>query len=293
MSVTPGVGYLIANDLLMDASYIMLQPCVNEVLPYAVTPGPLTISVYDPAMYVGAQLVIGSARSGNLEVITITVVTVGVSFTAVFGASHNAGEPIRGATFPVRQPTDPLFTQAEMLEYLSTAFNDYLIDSPLVYAVADTAIPANTQSGPLAADSMFPVRAALTSYPLRETSQSNLDSVHYKWTESAPSTPRVYFRDKLPTQTIGVWPTPSSAISLEVVYAQRQATLLGLADGFLLPDPYCLYPLCKALSFAFSKDGDGRNPALARYFETRYLFGVKLSKMLLDVVNDPNPDIGT
>ena len=289
---TLGVGNLIANDLLTDAAYVMLQPSVNTNVPAPTSLGVQTVPIYDPSMYVGAQVVMGVTGSATLEVVTISAVVPGVSFTADFSFVHSAGEPIRGATFPVRQATDPLFTQVEMLGYLSTAFNDFLLDSPLVYAVGSTAISANTQSGPLPADSLFPVRAALNSYPLRETSQSNLDSLHYNWVQSTHKTPRAYFRDKLPQQTVGVWPIPTSNIALEVVYAQRQAALLGLGDGFLLPDPYCLYPLCRALSFAFSKDGEGRNPTLAKYFASRYEFGVQLSKMLLDLVNDPNPETG-
>jgi len=46
--------------------------------------------------------------------------------------------------------------------------------------------------------------------------------------------------------------------------------------------------LYKTLSYAFSKDGEIRNPGLAKYFQGRYEWGVKVSKMFLDSIQDPN-----
>jgi hypothetical protein len=76
-------------------------------------------------------------------------------------------------------------------------------------------------------------------------------------------------------------------LSLECVYAQRQAQTMGWGDGWLVPDLFTIYILYRTLSFAFSKDGEARSPGLAKYFQSRYEFGVKVSKMILDVVNDP------
>jgi hypothetical protein len=288
-----GAGVLRVVDRLQDASYALFEPVINQQFPAPISAGSQTIPIADPTVwvpapcfYVGAQIVCG-VTGGNLEVVTVTAVNVGVSFTATFQNAHAAGEWINGATFPVRYPTDPLFTQQEMLAYISTATNDFLTDVPLAYNIADLTVSPTEQNTPLPADSLFPVRLAYDSYPLRETSQSNLDGMYYPWAEQALSQPRVYFRDKIPLQNVGIWPRMGNTVDLEVVYAQRQAQTMGWGDGWIVPDCLTQYVLYRTLSFAFSKDGEARNPGLAKYFQSRYDFGVKVCKMLLEIINDP------
>ena len=155
---------------------------------------------------------VGAYGSADNEVVTITAVVPDVSFAAVFANAHVAGEQIVGATFPVRQPTDPLFEQGEMLAYLSSAVNDFLTDVPLCYNVVEgVEIGPSEPTGVLPDDSMMPVRiAALTPdgpYPLRETSQSNLDTYDYRWSVLSQNYdyPVAYYRDKIPMQNFGIW----------------------------------------------------------------------------------------
>jgi hypothetical protein len=288
-----GAGVLRVIDRLQDAAYALIQPVINEQFPGTIAAGSQTIAISDPAVwvpapcfYIGAQIVCG-VTGDNLEVVTVTAVNVGVSFTAVFANAHNIGEPILGATFPVRYPTDPLFTQAEMIAYISSACSDFYTDVPLCYNIADLTVNPTQQNTALPSDSLFPVRVAYQSYPLRETSQSNLDSMVYNWNQQGLGQPRNYFRDKIPIQNIGIWPRAGNNTALEVVYAQRQAQTMGWADGFFVPDSLTQYILYRTLSFAFSKDGEARNPGLAKYFASRYSFGVKVCKMLNDIINDP------
>jgi hypothetical protein len=288
-----GAGVLRVIDRLQDCAYALIQPVVNETFPSTIAAGSQTIPISDAAVwvptvcfYVGAQLVCGVTGT-SLEVVTVTAVSVGVSFTAVFTNGHAAGEPILGATFPVRYPTDPLFTQTEMIAYISSATSDFYTDVPLCYNITDLTVTPTGQNTALPSDSLFPVRVAYQSYPLRETSQSNLDSMFYGWTQAALSQPRVYFRDKIGIQNVGIWPRMGNTVDLEVVYAQRQAQTMGWGDGFLVPDCLTQYILYRTLSFAFSKDGEARNPGLAKYFASRYQFGVKVCKMLIDIINDP------
>ena len=287
-----GAGYLRVIDRPQDASYALFEPVVNEQFPATIAAGPQTIPIADPAvwvptvsLYVGAQLVCG-VTGANLEVVTVTAVNVGVSFTATFANQHQAGEQILGATFPVRYPTDPLFNQAEMIAYISSATADFYTDVPLAYGIAALTVNPSEQNTPLPADSLFPVRIAYGSYPLRETSQSNLDSMYPVWGQQGMSQPRVYFRDKIPIQNVGIWPRMGNKVNLEVVYAQRQASTMGWGDGWLVPDPFTVAILQRTLSFAYSKDGESRQPALAKYWESRYQMSVKIARMVLDVVND-------
>lgn len=288
MAVIEGVGSLIANDLLTDAAYMLIQPSVNLAVPAGgIAIGPQIVPAYSPAMYIGAQIVVG-VINGNLEVVVITAVVPGASFTAVFTNAHVAGEPIVGATFPVRSLADQLFTQSEMLAYLSTAVNDFLTDCPLIYNVAIVNVAPTAQNAALPQDCMVPMRMAVNNYPLRETSQSNLDSMDYRWQIEAATGPVSYFRDKTGLQQFGIAPRANNVTPVECLYAQRQPGLMGLGDGFLLPDPFLLYPLMLTLSFAFSKDGESRNPGLAKYFEGRYAYGVKIASMFLEAIMDPN-----
>jgi hypothetical protein len=287
-----GAGALRVVDRLQDASNVLFQPVVNDTFPVTIAAGQQTVAVPDPSFkfncpsfYVGAYLVCG-VTGASLEVVQITAVNPGVSFTATFANSHQAGEGIWGATFPVRYPTDQLLTQAEMLAYISAACSDFYTDVPLAYNIGSVTVPPTGQNTALPSDSLFPVRVAYNHYPLRETSQSNLDSMYYNWTQAPLGTPDVYFRDKIPIQNVGIWPRMGNTVNLEVVYAQRQAQTMGWGDGFLVPDNFTQYILYRTLSFAFSKDGEIRNPGLAKYFASRYGFGVKVCKMLLDLVND-------
>ena len=202
-----GAGYLRVIDRLQDASYALFQPVVNEQFPAPITAGSQTIPISNPAVwvptvcfYIGAQLVCG-VTGGNLEVVTVTGVNVGMSFTAVFANAHAAGEQINGATFPVRYPTDQLFTQAEMLAYISTATNDFLTDVPLAYNIAALTVTPSAQNVALPSDSLFPVRVAYQSYPLRETSQANLDGTNYPWSSQGLSQPRLFFGTRSRSRT--------------------------------------------------------------------------------------------
>lgn len=286
MAPVAGVGFLIANDILSDIAAALYEPVVLTAVPVGgITAGTRTVPVWDPAMYVGAQIIVG-VNGNDAEVVTISAVSVGVSFTAPFANTHVAGEAIVGATFPVRQPTDPFFLQSEVLGYLSTALNDFLRDCPLAIAVADVTVLATQQTTALPADCMEPVRVGAYNVPLRETSQSNLDAMWYGWTQTAASGPRAFFRDKAGLQKVGIYPRANNATPLEVVYRQRSEQLLGLADGFILPDPFMLYPKYRALSMCYSKDGEQRNPGLAKYWAQRYDMGVKISTMFLEAISD-------
>ena len=287
-----GVGFLIVNDLLSSVSYSLFEPVVNTLVPAGgISAGAQTVAVFDPAMYVGAQIIIGKGTE-NIEVVTITAVVAGTSFSAVFADTHVAGESIIGATFPVRMPTDPLFTQPEMLAYLATAYSDFLLDCPLVYEIDDAiTVVATKQIAALPSDCMVPMRIATDNYPLRETSQNNLDGYDFRWQQQEAIQPRAYFRDKVGLQNFGIWPRQNNNVICEVVYQQRGPETFGLADGFSLPDAFLLYVKCRLLSFAYSKDGEARSPALARYWDSRYQFGVKVSKMLLGVIEDSNVEM--
>jgi hypothetical protein len=296
-----GAGFLILEDLAEDVSLSLFQPFVSVTVPAGgIAVGSQTVAVWDPSMYVGAQLVVGAVGGLDIEAVTITATTPGTSFTATFQNAHAAGEPIRGATFPVRQPTDPLFEQSEVIAYASTATNDFLSEVPLVYGIVENVvIPPSGQTAPLPSDCMVPARVAVSMsdgpYPLRETGQANLDAYDYRWSLQSQfyANPIGYFRDKIPVQYVGIWPSMPNTTNLEVVYAQRQAQTMSLADGFLFPDPFVQIVKWRTLSFCYSKDGEFKNPGLAKMWDARYAMGVKMARMILEMINDPSAEVGS
>src|ERR1035438_8189941 len=100
-----GVGFILVEDLLEDISYVLFQQIVAQTFPATITAGAQTIAVFDPSIYAGCQLVAGY-NTPNMEVVTVTA-SDSMSFTATFLNVHTAGDAIQGATFPVRQTTDP------------------------------------------------------------------------------------------------------------------------------------------------------------------------------------------
>lgn len=284
-----GVGYLVANDILTDVSIRLFEPCVKTAF-YDNTPaGSQLIKAWDPSIYVGAQLLAG-VLGASAEVVTVTAINPGTSFTATFQNNHAGGEPIVGATFPVQNTAgDPFFTQLEMLTYLSNAVNDFLVRAPLVYNVTESVVfPATQGVQPLPADCQTPMRVAVAGIGLRETSQANLDGVDFRWQSQALAQPYTYFRDKVGLQNIGIWPRQANTVPTEIVYTQRGAELMGLGDGFLLPDPFLPIIKARVLTFAWSKDGEQRSPGNAKFFDQRYEAGVKLANVWLGIINDQN-----
>jgi hypothetical protein len=284
-----GVGALIANDILTDCAFKLLEPCVNATVPSAFGGGPQTILIWDNALYVGALLVVGKI-GGNAEVVTVLAVNPGTSFSATFASGHFPGDPIVGATFPVQRTAgDFFFSQQEMLTYLSNAVNDFLNRVALVYSISTAVVfGPTTQVQPLPADCQLPVRVAASQIALRETSQANLDGVNYRWNSAALSTPYAYYRDKIGLQNIGIWPRQANTVPTEIVYVQRGPALMGLADGFILPDVFLPIVKARVMEFALSKDGEQRAPAVAQFWNMRYENGVKIAGMILELAMDAN-----
>jgi hypothetical protein len=89
-------------------------------------------------------------------------------------------------------------------------------------------------------------------------------------------------------QNIGIWPRQANTIPTEIIYAQRGAQVVGLADGFLLPDPFLVTIKHRVFERVYSKDGEQRAPALAKFHSLKYEAGVKIANMILDFAMDPN-----
>jgi hypothetical protein len=131
------MGVLLPINLLMDVSYSLIEDVVNtKVNPsggavasgiQTVTPGSML------AIYAGAQLVCGTGS--DIEVIDVLSVTSS-TFSADFANAHAPTDPLIGATFPSGQGDSiPLWTQSEMLQYLSEAQNSFLLAVQPIYTI--------------------------------------------------------------------------------------------------------------------------------------------------------------
>lgn len=131
----PGLGYRTAADVLMECSLHLCQPAVYAYLssPIAAGAGVTATVPSTYAMYPGALLVIEKPSVVSQEVVSVTSVTSPTQFVATFVNSHSANIPAWAPTFPTQQGTDPIFTQAEMLQYLSRAQNEFLTAVPCFY----------------------------------------------------------------------------------------------------------------------------------------------------------------
>jgi hypothetical protein len=119
----------------MEASYHLCQPAVYQSLASPVVAGAGVTATIQSTTYVypGAQIVVEVPGNAEQEVVTILTVPTPTTFTANFANNHAAAAPAWGPTFPTQQGTDPIFTQAEMLTYLSRAQNEFLTAVPCFY----------------------------------------------------------------------------------------------------------------------------------------------------------------
>ncbi|MDA4131921.1 MAG: hypothetical protein OK454_02170, partial [Thaumarchaeota archaeon] len=104
---------------------IILSPSSSTTF----APSPLPATSY---LYPGAKVVVGW-HAASAEVVTVISVLDQVTFTASLVNAHAAGEQVFGATFSTQTPTDPIFTQQEILGYIAQAQNEFLTKAPLIF----------------------------------------------------------------------------------------------------------------------------------------------------------------
>lgn len=118
----------------------LLEPFFNQTLASDLTPGTgatITLTSASPLpatsfLYPGALVVVGW-QATDAEVVEVVAVTGDGTFTGDLTNAHTTGETVFGATFPTQQPTDPVFTQAEIISYIAQAQNEFLTKVPLIF----------------------------------------------------------------------------------------------------------------------------------------------------------------
>lgn len=130
------LGQRLVADLMVEIGLHLIEPFVAQPLATPVnagSPATLTIPSVD-SLYPGAQVVAGW-QTPAAEVITVLSLLPGSpqnQFTADLVNNHAAADLVFGATFPTQQPTDPIFTQSEIIGYIAQAQNEFLTRVPLI-----------------------------------------------------------------------------------------------------------------------------------------------------------------
>lgn len=134
-------------DLMAEIGLHLLEPLTLQTLASPVNAGSAVTITLDPSsprtfpyapqfpttyLYPGAQVVLGW-HGDDAEAVTVIEVLNGTQFIANVVNSHVAGETLFGATFPTQQPTDPIFTQDEVIGYIAQAQNEFLAKVPLIF----------------------------------------------------------------------------------------------------------------------------------------------------------------
>jgi hypothetical protein len=127
-------------DLAAEVGMHLLEPYFLQTLASSVSSGSnriVTLNAASPQpatsfLYPGALVVIGW-HGTTAEVVTAIQVTGDDTFTATLAGAHSAGEQVFSATFPTQQPTDPIFTQSEIISYIAQAQNEFLTKVPLIF----------------------------------------------------------------------------------------------------------------------------------------------------------------
>lgn len=275
---------LIVNDVLEWVSRVLVESTLNTVLPAPVGPGVGVVAVVDPAIYLGALLVVGAGNS--LEIITVTAIS-GANFTANFANGHQAGETLKAATFPSGQVSQyvsalispaaavqPLFTQAEMLGYLRDVQNDFLETTRLIFAITTQNLTQNVPVNNTPADSIRVERIQIGGTSLWNVSQEELDMYSPSW-QAEQGAPSSWYQNHLNTSQYAVAPPPPVGLVAELWYSQKGITLPLLTDSLIVPDIFGMYLKYGVLQKAWEKDGETKDARRSAYCGKRYMRGVQ------------------
>jgi hypothetical protein len=114
---------------------------------------------------------------------------------------------------------------------------------------------------------------------LYETTQEELSmSQGSSWRNQFLTALNSWFEDRTGIYQWGVGGIPSTGFPIEMISSMRDTDALALTDGFLAPDLVMHLVKYKALEYAWSKEGEARNPMMAQFMSMRYQRGVMAVK---------------
>lgn len=287
------MGVTTVEDILEMVAFHLLEPVLSTALLSPLAVGTQTASVGSVAgLYAGALVLVGTV----LDAEQVTVASVGAgTFVATFANAHPVGDPVRAAPFPSGQPSMPLWTQAEILGYVSDAQNELLLDARPTYNYATQPCLIGVRYYPLPADCIRAERIAVQGAggrELYETSQAELDLYQARWEQQTKRLPTHRFVDDLDILQFGVYPLSQMNFTAEIWYSQSGPANLTLPSSLLVPEILVPYLKWGVVNRALAKDGEARDPERAAYARKRFEFGVALASRLMDLVGIPDSKPG-
>jgi hypothetical protein len=287
-----------ANSLLIEISGHLVEDIVNTQITQPLVSGG-TVSVLSTlAMYAGAQVVLTSSNSSDGTSPTVATVTafdpVALTATLTFPltyppSTYPVSSTLLGATFPTQQPSDPLWTQPEMLEYLARAQNEFLSLVPCVFQFTQQNIDLGEELQALPATAIELERVSIQGVRLYEVSQSQLTMADPQWQYNGTSpTPTAWFEDRAGYYGWGVAPIPQTELSASLLTSMRGPDTLQLTDFMIVPDPFAHAVKYRALAYSWSGAKEQRSPTMARVALDHFTRTVAIATRYMDgVVNAP------
>ena len=167
--------------------------------------------------------------------------------TAVSASPHGL---IAGSKFSIYNTPDPSFVGA--------------------FKVGNVVSPTSWTYTQYQPDSSAPDGTAVLWLRLLETSQEELSIQNPFWRNQNITRLRAFFEDRTGVYKWGVDGKPATTIPVEILVSERDTDTLEMTDFFLVPDVLLHGVKYKALSYCWSKDGEGRDPLRQKYCEMRY-----------------------
>ena len=278
------MGLITAEFVLEQVSYRLLEQIVNATLnPVggAILAGTRTVTPSNmTGIYAGAMVIVGTGT--NIEVVTVISIT-SATFTAAFANGHPGTDPVSGATFSSGQPTTPLWSQEEMLDYLESVQNDFLCAVRPVYAIATQTLQVGIPSYPNPADAIRVERISVNGTELWNMTQTDIDW-QGGYSPRAGQGPLNWYQDKVGPFNFAVDPIPQTGNTARIFYSQLGSTSLGLLSTLTVPDIFWPALSWGILSIALSKDGEvkdlGRSAIAQQKFRFWQILGLKFMEGL-------------
>jgi hypothetical protein len=283
-------------DVLEQVSDALLEPRAAFRL---TQPVPANTAVYlgpsyggPPLDYAGEQIVLDYG-SGQAEVLTVQSDPSGGLYV-IPSVSHGMSAWVRWVGFPTGQPSMPLWTQAEMLDYLAQVQNEFLLATRCVYATSDQSITHMVRYYQQPANAIRIERVTTKSpydpkapRPLLEVSQTELDLTDARWEAATGEIPSLFFQDQIDTARFGFYPLPSVDSAVTLWYAASAPASVSWLDTLVVPDIFSAYLKWGVIHRALSKDGEARDPRRAQYARQRFEYGIRLAYNLMDIAELP------
>lgn len=174
-----------------------------------------------------------------------------------------------------------IYTEAEWLEYINDRYQEVWGTSPFwpfKRSHATVSVTGGSRASSALSNGVWRVESVLdTTNDLRlKPLRSRADLARIDPSEGAVGPPQLY---RLFNNTIEVWPTPETTVSLKVDVL-LQGTDLAAGDTPAFPAQYHRMLVDGALASAYADDGNG---AMAKHYEDRFV--KKLEQMKGDLLD--------